>query len=66
MPAKDQPAVPVSDRVTVRVLKKGHGKISTGEHVPSEGELHHDFADQFETSRAIAEHLEERGYAEIQ
>jgi len=59
------PALPPG-YVWARVLKKGHDKISTGEHIGGQGEQHHPFGTIFQVEQAIAEDLEERGYAEIQ
>lgn len=53
------------ENVTVRVLKKGHEKISMGVHVPGIGEAHYDHGETFTVALPIAEELEERGYVEI-
>ena len=52
--------------VTIRVLPKGDGMISTGVHDPAGGDLVYERGDVFEIARDIAESLEERGIAEIQ
>ncbi|WP_269715768.1 hypothetical protein [Caulobacter sp. NIBR2454] len=53
-------------QVVVRVLKKGAGKISTGQHVPGVGEVHYEFGETFSVGEDTALDLEERGFAEIQ
>ena len=52
--------------VTVRVLPRGDGLISTGEHDPAGGDLVYERGDTFDIAKDIAEDLEERGIAEIQ
>lgn len=51
--------------VTVRVLRKGDGMISTGEHDPAGGDLVYERDDTFKVARDVAESLDERGLAEI-
>lgn len=51
--------------VNVRVLKKGDGKISTGNHSSRGGEELYEFKDEFQIVKSIADQLEERGYIEI-
>jgi hypothetical protein len=53
-------------KVTVRVLKKGHGQISMGEHVNGLGDLTYDHGETFELVQSIALELEDRGLVEIQ
>lgn len=52
--------------VTVRVLKKGHGLISMGDHVGGLGELTYDFGETPGFPQSIAEALEDKGLVEIQ
>lgn len=64
--AKAKPKL-ATDQVTVRVLKKGDGKISAGKRLPDgRGDVYYKFKDEFETTREIGEGLEERGFGEIQ
>lgn len=51
--------------VTVRVLKKGDGKISMGVHIAGIGEAHYEAGETFVVSLPIAEELEERGFVEV-
>lgn len=56
--------------VKVRVLRKGDGKISTGERRPNETGSHevdiaHAQGDHFVLPRAQGEHYEDRGFVEI-
>ena len=51
--------------VNVRVLKKGDGKISTGNHSSRGGEELYEFKDEFTAPKSIADELEERGFVEI-
>jgi hypothetical protein len=53
-------------KVSVRVLKKGHGQISMGEHVNGLGDLTYDHGETFELVQSIALDLEDRGLVEIQ
>ncbi len=55
-----------ADMVDVRVLPKGDGMISNGEHDPEGGDLVYERGDVFSVEKSIAEALEERGFAEIQ
>jgi len=57
--AKDDPLV------NVRVLKKGDGKVSTGNHSSRGGEELYEFKDEFQVLKSIADELEERGFVEI-
>lgn len=63
--AKVEVAQEAPENVTVRVLKKGHEKISMGIHVAGVGEAHYDHGETFEVALPIAEALEERGYVEV-
>lgn len=54
------------EMVEVRVLPKGDGQISNGEHDPEGGDLVYERGDVFTVAKPIAEALEERGFAEIQ
>lgn len=60
-----QPAGGVVGRVKVRVLKKGHNKISKGVHVPGMGDLKYDHGAELTMARAAATQLEERGFVEV-
>lgn len=53
-------------KVTVRVTKKGDGKLSKGIHVPGVGDLTHPAGAELRMGKAVAEELEERGFVEIQ
>lgn len=53
------------DIVTARITKMGGGKISTGEHVPGQGDRFHEAGAIVNVPRPAAEHLETRGFAEI-
>lgn len=57
---------PVDDMVTVRVLKRGAGLISMGEHVAGLGELTYDAGETPSLPRSVAAELEAKGLAEIQ
>ena len=48
---------PEIDIVTVRVTKRGHGKISTGNHSNRDGEEYFAEGETFETARRNAEEL---------
>lgn len=50
--------------VEARVTKKGGGKISTGEHVPGEGDIFHVQGDIIQVPADAVEELEERGWIE--
>lgn len=53
--------------VTVRVLKKGHGKVHTGNHHGETGRPGtYRRGAEFTVARGIADELEDRGYVEIQ
>lgn len=52
--------------VTARVLKKGDGKLSTGEHIPGEGDVFHVLGDILQVPAEAVEALEDRGYVEAQ
>ena len=58
--------VDLDPEVTVRVTKKGDGKISTGKHVTGLGDLTYEYRETPKLPRSIAMDLEERGFAEIQ
>lgn len=65
--AKMSNADPVSEpRVTVRILKKGHGLVSMGEHISGLGDLTYDFGETPSLPQSIATDLENRGLVEIQ
>lgn len=55
------------DEKTVKVVitKFGHGLVSTGEHVSSEGDVMAERGDQMEVSLSTAQALEKKGFAEI-
>ena len=55
-----------NDRVNVRITKLGDGEVSTGEHIPGEGDLMHEKGDIVSMPRIIAEALELKGFAEIE
>ena len=55
-----------NDRVMVRITKLGDGEVSTGEHIPGEGDLMHEKGDIVSMPRQIAEALEVRGFVEIE
>lgn len=63
--AKTEVAQVAPAKVTVRVLKKGHEKISMGVHVGGIGEAHYEHGETFEVDVPIAEELEERGFVEV-
>lgn len=68
---EDAAVQPVDPRklepVTVRVLKKGHGKVHTGHHHPETGRSgRYPKGAVFQLPRGNAEELEERGFVEIQ
>lgn len=50
-------AAPASDKVTVRVTKRGHGKISTGNHHATHGEEFFAEGETFTIARDIADEL---------
>lgn len=52
--------------VQVRVLKRGSGLISMGEHIAGLGELTYDAGETPSFPKSVAEDLEARGLAEIQ
>lgn len=60
-------ADPADELVRVRVLRRGDGKISTGEHDNRGGDLLYETGDEFMIARHIAEvhATDERGYVEI-
>lgn len=53
-------------RVTVRITKFGNGQVSSGEHVPGEGDRMLWAGETVTLDRTDAEALEARGFAEIQ
>jgi hypothetical protein len=57
---------PAPSVVTVRVLPKGDGQISNGEHDPRGGDVVYERGDIFDVREDIALELEDRGFAEIQ
>ena len=60
-------ADPADELVRVRVLRRGDGKISTGQHDPQGGDYLYEAGDIFSIPRYIAEihATDERGYVEI-
>jgi hypothetical protein len=65
--AKQSSADPLAEpKVTVRITKKGHGKVSMGEHVSGLGDLTYDHGEMPDLPRSMALELEERGFVEIQ
>lgn len=52
--------------VEVRVLPKGDGLISTGEHDPAGGDIVYERGETFMCELSIAQEHEERGRVEIQ
>jgi hypothetical protein len=60
-------ADPADELVRVRVLRRGDGKISTGEHDNRGGDLLYETGEVFSIPRHIAEihATDERGYVEI-
>jgi regulator of protease activity HflC (stomatin/prohibitin superfamily) len=60
------PDTTVEQQVRVRVLKRGHGLISTGEHIGGLGELTYDHGETPNLPRSIAMDLEDRGLVEIE
>lgn len=61
---KAEPKIP-EGHVMVRVLKKGVGNISTGQHISGVGEVHFAKDDQFQCARETADVFEDRGWVEI-
>lgn len=55
-----------NDRVNVRITKLGDGQVSSGEHLPGEGDLMHEKDEIVSLPRLVAEALEVKGFAEIQ
>lgn len=65
--AKELEAPPAEDPVvTVRVLKLGADKISTGLHMAELGDEFFAQGEVFEIARSIADALEAKGFVEIQ
>lgn len=58
-------ADPASAMVWVRVLRRGDGKISTGEHDNRGGDILYEKDETFQIPRHVAEELEGRDYVEI-
>lgn len=58
--------IPDLEPVLVRVLKRGHGKVSTGNHHPVTGDELYAQGDTFSIAKNIADDLEDLGYVEIQ
>ena len=50
----------------VRITKFGAGKVSTGEHVPEQGDKMAKAGDILTVHLSVAEELEAKGFAEIQ
>lgn len=59
-------AAPENPVVSVRILKAGDGKISTGNHSPRGGDELYEFGEVVDLPRDIAEALEARHLVEIQ
>ena len=53
-------------KVSVRVTKKGDGKLSKGIHVPGVGDLTHPQGTILKMNKDVALQLEDRGFVEIQ
>lgn len=53
-------------KVTVRITRFGDGKVSSGKHVPAEGDVMLAEGDTVSVDQVTADALEERGLAEIQ
>lgn len=51
---------------TVRITKKGHGKVHTGIDRKEDGPEFYDWNDEVALPRTVALLIEDRGYAEIQ
>lgn len=65
--AKEMAVVPEVDPiVSVRVLKLGADKISTGTHLAELGDEFYAQGEIFEVAKSIADALENRGFVEIQ
>ena len=65
--AKELAVVPVEDPiVTVRVLKMGADKISTGLHLAELGDEFYAQGETFTVAKSIGSALEARGFVEIQ
>jgi beta-phosphoglucomutase-like phosphatase (HAD superfamily) len=58
-------ADPIAEKVWVRVLKRGDGKISTGVHDNRGGDVLYEKDETFEAPRNVAEELESRDFVEI-
>lgn len=56
----------VAEMVTVRITKKGDGKVSNGNHIATLGDEYFDTGETPMLPRDTAEALEERGFVEIQ
>lgn len=54
----------VSPKVLVTITKFGEGKVSTGEHIPSVGDVKAAKGDILKVSDDVASDLEKRGFAE--
>lgn len=52
--------------VKVRILKFGDGRVSTGDHHSSGGEVLAEAGEFMDIPRTVAEALEKRGFAEIE
>lgn len=61
---RERENMPSSDEelVWVEVDRRGDGKISTGQYVSGVGNVHFDAGERFQTTRSIADGLEERRY----
>lgn len=64
--AKEAKPVEPEQIVSCRVLKKGDGKISTGQHFGGIGEVHYEKGETLKAPKGTAEELEERGFVEIE
>ena len=58
-------ADPQTELVKVRVLRRGDGKISNGQHVKGHGDELYEQGEEFDCPRHIAEDLEARDFVEI-
>lgn len=54
------------EKVRVRVLKLGDGKIAMGVHIAGIGDAHYERGEQFDIELPIAQSLEDKGYVEIE
>jgi hypothetical protein len=64
--AKEAQAAPPPEGVPCRVLKRGEGKISMGEHISGLGDLTYDKGETLTLPPETAAQYEDLGYVEIQ